>query len=79
MQVNMDLDRWSQPLSAHGEGLVERRGEVSQPALIGRSQGGSTRRIARDNQARRGLRHLFVFPFLSSGDLKCLIVPACGE
>lgn len=79
MQVNMDLDLWFQPLSAHGEGLVKRRGKVSQPALIGRSQGGSTRCVAQDNLARRGLRHLFVFPFLSSGDLKCLIVPARGE
>lgn len=31
-------------------GLVEQRGEASQPALIGPSQGGSAWTVARDNQ-----------------------------
>lgn len=56
----------------HSKGLRGNCTKVSQPALIGQSQGGFVRRC----WARRGLHHLFVSFLLSSIDLTCLSVPS---
>lgn len=66
MQVNEHLECFSQrPLSVHSKGLPGNCSKVSQPALIGQSQGGFSRRC----RARRGLHHLFVSLLPSSTDL----------
>lgn len=58
-------------LAASGSGSSG-GGEVSQPALIGQSQAGFVPRC----RARRGLRHLFVSPLPSAGDI--LHVRSCA-